>query len=176
MGSAVPKAKMRPVSWNALEKIEPFTEEVKKHLECLKSPQRVKVFPHEPLHDETLDKVIMSIWCVCYGGMLWRDAMADRRSSDRTPVCNGIFLLRSLGAPRSLEGSSGRSLPPMAGRLRRHSPTPSRRGGQSLRPLVSNLWETRYRRRKENQRYQDQHCGRQARFPLGREHNHRQRP
>ena len=72
MGSAVPKAKMRPVSWNALEKIEPFTEEVKKHLECLKSPQRVKVFPHEPLHDETLDKVIMSIWCVCYGGMQWR--------------------------------------------------------------------------------------------------------
>ena len=72
MGSAVPKAKMRPVSWNALEKIEPFTEEVKKHLECLKSPQRVKVFAHEPLHDETLDKVIVSIWCVCYGGMPWR--------------------------------------------------------------------------------------------------------
>lgn len=72
MGSALPKAKMRPVSWNALEKIEPFTAEVKAQLERLRSKQRVKIFPHEPLSGEKLDKVIMSIWCVCYGGMQWR--------------------------------------------------------------------------------------------------------
>jgi transposase len=72
MGSAIPKAKTRPVSWNALEKIEPFTQEVKAQLEILKSRQRVKIFPNNPLSSEMLDKVIMSIWCVCYGGMQWR--------------------------------------------------------------------------------------------------------
>jgi hypothetical protein len=61
MGSAIPKAKMHPVSWNALEKIEPFTEEVKARLEQLRSRQRVKSFPHEPLSGEKLDKVIMAI-------------------------------------------------------------------------------------------------------------------
>ena len=62
MGSAIPKAKTRPVSWNALEKIEPFTQEVKaQQLEILKSRQRVKIFPNNPLSNEMLDKVIMSI-------------------------------------------------------------------------------------------------------------------
>src|SRR3954471_24943317 len=72
MGSALPKAKTRPVSWNALEKIEPFTQEVKAQLEILKSRRRAKVFPNDALSGEMLDKVIMSIWCVCYGGMQWR--------------------------------------------------------------------------------------------------------
>jgi transposase len=72
MGSALPKAKTRPVSWNALEKIEPFTQEVKAQLEILKSRRRAKIFPNDPLSGEMLDKAIMSIWCVCYGGMQWR--------------------------------------------------------------------------------------------------------
>jgi transposase len=72
MGSAVAKAKMRPVSWNTLEKIEPFTAAVKQQLERLKASRTVKVFPHEPLSEEKLDKVIMAIWCVCYGGVQWR--------------------------------------------------------------------------------------------------------
>lgn len=72
MGSSVSKAKMHPVSWNTLEKIEPFTAEVKVQLERLRAQQRVKIFPHEPLTGDMLDKVIMSIWCICYGGMQWR--------------------------------------------------------------------------------------------------------
>src|SRR4051812_30771348 len=72
MGSALPRAKTRPVSWNALEKREPFTQDVKAQLEILKSRRRAKVFPNDALSGEMLDKVIMSIGCVCYGGMQWR--------------------------------------------------------------------------------------------------------
>jgi hypothetical protein len=72
MGSALPRAKTRPVSWNALEEIEPFTQEVKAQLEILKSRRRAKIFPNDALSGEMLDKVIMSIWCVCCGGMQWR--------------------------------------------------------------------------------------------------------
>src|SRR3954452_18158272 len=66
MGSALPKAKTRPVSWNALEKREPFTQDVKAQLEILKSRRRAKVFPNDALSGKMLDKVIMSIGCVCY--------------------------------------------------------------------------------------------------------------
>jgi hypothetical protein len=37
------------VSWNALEKVEPFTQAVKRQLEILKSTQRTKVFPRAAL-------------------------------------------------------------------------------------------------------------------------------
>jgi transposase len=72
MGSSIANAKMRPVSWNALEKVEPFTRAVKTHLARLKTKQRVKVFPNEPLSEDKLDRVIMGIWCACYCGMQWR--------------------------------------------------------------------------------------------------------
>lgn len=72
MGSLITQAKVRPVSWNALEKVEPFTAAVKQHLAVLKSQRRAKVFPKAPLPEATLDKVIMCIWCVCYGGLQWR--------------------------------------------------------------------------------------------------------
>jgi transposase len=72
MGSSIPTAKMRPVSWNALEKVEPFTQAVKKQLELIRTQQKVKIFPNQPLSGDDLDKVIMCIWCVCYCGMQWR--------------------------------------------------------------------------------------------------------
>jgi transposase len=72
MGSPVGEAKTPPASWNALEKIEPFTAAVKAHLERLKAVRGAKVFPRQPLSGERLDKVIMAIWCVCYAGMQWR--------------------------------------------------------------------------------------------------------
>lgn len=65
MGSSIPKAKTRPVSWNALEKVEPFTEEVKKRLENLRSTQSVNIFPNKPLSGEMLDTVILGIGCAC---------------------------------------------------------------------------------------------------------------
>jgi hypothetical protein len=74
MGSSISTAKMRSVSWNALEKVEPFTEAVKRQLEILKSTQRTKVFPRAALSDDQLDKVILCIWCLCYSGMQWRTA------------------------------------------------------------------------------------------------------
>jgi Transposase DDE domain len=72
MGSSISTAKMRSVSWNALEKVEPFTQAVKRQLEILKSTQRTKVFPRAALSDDQLDKVILCIWCLCYSGMQWR--------------------------------------------------------------------------------------------------------
>ena len=72
MGSSIAQAKVRPVSWDALEKVEPFTAAVKQQLAALKSQRRAKVFPKAPLPEATLDKVIMCIWCVCYGGLQWR--------------------------------------------------------------------------------------------------------
>lgn len=72
MGSAIAKAKVQPVSWDALEKIEPFTKEFRKQLERLTATKRVTVLPNKPLTDEELDKIIMCIWCVCYGGIQWR--------------------------------------------------------------------------------------------------------
>jgi transposase len=74
MGSSIGQAKVRPVSWDALEKVEPFTEAVKRQLAVLKARRRVTVFPKAPLPEEKLDKVIMCIWCVCYCGMQWRTA------------------------------------------------------------------------------------------------------
>ena len=70
MGSAIPKAKTRPVSWNALEKIEPFTQEVKAQLEILKSRQRVKIFPNNPLSSEMLDKNLFA-GRTASGRMVW---------------------------------------------------------------------------------------------------------
>jgi len=65
MGSAVAKAKTRPASWSAWEKIEPFTAEVKAHLEHLQAARGVKVFPREPLSGGRLDKALMAIWLGC---------------------------------------------------------------------------------------------------------------
>jgi hypothetical protein len=62
MGSSISTAKMRSVSWNALEKVEPFTEAVKRQLEILKSTPRTKVFPRAALSDDQLDKVILCLW------------------------------------------------------------------------------------------------------------------
>jgi transposase len=72
MGSSIGQAKVRPVSWDALEKVEPFTEAVKKQLAIIKAQRRVTVLPKAPLPEEKLDKVIMCIWCVCSCGMPWR--------------------------------------------------------------------------------------------------------
>ena len=74
MGSSIGQAKVRPVSWDALEKVEPFTEAVKKQLAIMKAQRRVMVLPKTPLPEEKLDKVIMCIWCACSCGMPWRAA------------------------------------------------------------------------------------------------------
>src|SRR3954471_9624049 len=103
MGSALPKAKTRPVSWNALEKIEPFTQEVKAQLEILKSRRRAKIFPNDALSGEMLDKIIMSILKhpLIFGGrILLRDAVVlltrgsyveqdDRRTKARVRAISG---------------------------------------------------------------------------------------
>jgi hypothetical protein len=41
MGSSITSAKMSPVSWDALEKVEPFIEAVMHHLAVLKAARRV---------------------------------------------------------------------------------------------------------------------------------------
>ena len=64
MGSSIGQAKVRPVSWDAFEKVEPFTEAVKHQLAVMKAQRRVTVLPKTPLPEEKLDKVIMCIWCV----------------------------------------------------------------------------------------------------------------
>ena len=72
MGSSIGQAKVRPVSWDAFEKVEPFTEAVRKQLAVMKAQWGVRVLPKTPLPEETLDRVIMCIWCVCSCGMQWR--------------------------------------------------------------------------------------------------------
>src|SRR3954470_5462609 len=72
MGSSIGQAKVRPVSWDAFEKVEPFTEAVRKQLSIMKARRGVRVLPKTPLPEATLDRVIMCIWCVCYCGMQWR--------------------------------------------------------------------------------------------------------
>jgi transposase len=74
MGSSIAQAKVHPVSWDALEKLEPFTAAVRRQLAVLKAQRRAKVFPKAELSEEALDKVIACIWCVCYCGMQWRAA------------------------------------------------------------------------------------------------------
>jgi transposase len=72
MGSSIGQAKVRPVSWDAFEKVEPFTEAVRKQLSIMKAQRGVRVLPKAPLPEATLNRVIMCIWCVCYCGIQWR--------------------------------------------------------------------------------------------------------
>jgi transposase len=72
MASTIRNAKMAQVSWNALEKVDPFTAAVKKCLKGIHARRKAKVFPKDPLPEDKLDKVIMCIWCACYCGMQWR--------------------------------------------------------------------------------------------------------
>src|SRR5918994_2553759 len=72
MGSLIGQAKVRPVSWDAFEKVEPFTEAVRKQLSIMKAQRGVRVLPKAPLPEATLNRVIMCIWCVCYCGIQWR--------------------------------------------------------------------------------------------------------
>ena len=114
MASSLSTAKMRSVSWNALETVEPFTEAVKRQLEILKSTQRTKVFPRTALSDDQLDKVILWIGCLCYSGMQWRTAMAYSRTSVRCAVRNRVFLLCAVGALGLVDQSPDGSVPPLA--------------------------------------------------------------
>jgi hypothetical protein len=149
MGSSLPQAQTRPVSWKALEKVEPFTEAVKKQLESLKSKQRVKIFPNQPLSGEKLDKVIRCIWCVCDGGLQWR-AVCLLSGMPFGTVYSCFFRWSRLGLWKDLlidlfrrwRGACGGG--PAAGGLRRHSGAVGRHSRQSVMSLLFDVWKTRH--------------------------------
>ena len=95
MGSLIGQAKVRPVSWDAFEKVEPFTEAVKKQLAIMKAQRGVRVLPKALLPEATLDRVIMCIWWVCSCGM----------SGGRCAVSPACRSARCIPASRAGSGS-----------------------------------------------------------------------
>ena len=163
MGSSIEQAKVRPVSWDAFEKVEPFTE----GQETADDHEgAAAVLPKTPLPEATLDRVIMCIWCVCYCGMQWRAAckLADLPFGT---VYSCFARWRRLGLWKALLLDLLRSWRLACG----DNPAPS----VVVVPFVPLGADLRHRRRQEGQGRQDQPRGRQARLRVGGQHLQGQR-
>ena len=179
MGSSIGQAKVRPVSWDAFEKVEPFTEAVRKQLAVMKARRRVTVLPKTPLPEATLDRVIMCIWCVCYCGMQWRAAckLADLPFGTVYSCFArwqrlGLWKTLLLDLLRSWRLACGDTPKPSTvvvdSRSCRSAPTCGKRGidgGKKVKGIA-----------RGSPAIDDQPRGRQAWLPAGRDHLQGQRP
>jgi hypothetical protein len=91
-------------SWDAFEKVEPFTEAVRKQLSIRKAQRGVRALPKSPLPEETFDKIDH----VHLVRLLLRHAVADGVPSGRPAIQHGVFLLHALAAARAVEGADAR--------------------------------------------------------------------
>ena len=74
MGRNILSAKTLSGSWDAFSDVDAFVAAVSAELAAMKADGTflTKRTPKAPLEGEALEKAILSIWCVCFGGMQWR--------------------------------------------------------------------------------------------------------